>query len=73
MNNEVTIVTEELVALAESVVPSYDRSHVVNVIGAWSDWGKANAEAEKLRKKKREDGALAIYETVTLVIDEGER
>tara|TARA_Y100001937_G_C6871468_1_gene220790 strand:+ start:300 stop:491 length:192 start_codon:yes stop_codon:yes gene_type:complete len=62
MNNEVTIVTELVGSLC-----------ACKVIGAWSDWEKANAEAEKLRKEMREKGFEAIYETVTLVIDEGEQ
>jgi len=64
MDNEVTIVTEELVGRSLGAC---------KVIGAWSNWDKANIEANKLRKEMREKGVEALYETVTLVVDEGDR
>ncbi len=64
MSNEITIVLEEFVGRSCSAC---------KVIGAWSNWDKANIEANKLRKEMREKGIEAIYETVTLVVDEGGR
>ena len=58
MSNEITIVLEEFVGRSCSAC---------KVIGAWSNWDKADIEANKLRKEMREKGIEAIsksYETI---------